>query len=175
MMLISLMTSNVMASIIFTQLNHPLAMTLLILMQTLLICLFTGLISQSFWFAYILFLVFLGGMLVLFIYITTLASNEMFNIPIKLLLISMSSSILLVMIIMLIDKSTISFMIMNADMNDTLNKMNVSYNESALSLTKLYNKPTDLITLMLVMYLFLTLIAIVTITDIFQGPLRQKN
>nr|WDE73811.1 NADH dehydrogenase subunit 6 [Stenopelmatus sp.] len=175
MLMISFMTSNLMTAIIFTQLNHPLAMTLLILIQTMLICLITGMISQSFWFSYILFLVFLGGMLVLFIYITALASNEMFNIPTKFLLITALILSMFIMTSMFIDKSFTSIMLTNSDTTTVINNMNLLDNESTLSLTKLYNKPTDFITLMLVMYLFLTLIAIVTITNIFQGPLRQKN
>lgn len=47
--------------------------------------------------------------------------------------------------------------------------------EAAPSLIKLFNQPTGLITLILVVYLLLTLIAVVKITRIFFGPLRQKN
>nr|YP_010610514.1 NADH dehydrogenase subunit 6 [Anabropsis maguanensis]WAP91029.1 NADH dehydrogenase subunit 6 [Anabropsis maguanensis] len=170
-----LMTSNMMIALIFTQLNHPLAMTLIILMQTLLICLMTGLISQSFWFSYILFLVFLGGMLVLFIYITSLASNEMFAIPTKFILLSLIILMILILTSLILDSSLINLNIINNDMNTTINNSLYLYNESTISLMKLYNNPTELITLMLVLYLFLTLIAIVKITNIFQGPLRQKN
>merc|ERR1712221_33590 len=66
-------------SLFFTRLSHPLAIGLALLSQTILICLITGLSSSSFWFSYILFLIFLGGMLVLFIYVTSLASNEIFK------------------------------------------------------------------------------------------------
>nr|ASK85593.1 NADH dehydrogenase subunit 6 [Anabropsis (Apteranabropsis) sp. QS-2017] len=170
-----LLTSNMTIALIFTQLNHPLAMTLIILMQTLLICLMTGLISQSFWFSYILFLVFLGGMLVLFIYITSLASNEMFIIPTKFILSSLSILTILSLLSFILDSSLINLNITNNDMNTSINNSMYLYNESTMSLMKLYNNPTELITLMLVLYLFLTLIAIVKITNIFQGPLRQKN
>nr|YP_009407572.1 NADH dehydrogenase subunit 6 [Anabropsis carli]ASA68846.1 NADH dehydrogenase subunit 6 [Anabropsis carli] len=171
----TLLMSNMMIALIFTQLNHPLAMTLIILMQTLLICLMTGLISQSFWFSYILFLVFLGGMLVLFIYITSLASNEMFAIPTKFILSSLIILMILISTSFILDSSLINLNIINNDMNTTINNSSYLYNESTISLMKLYNNPTELITLMLVLYLFLTLIAIVKITNIFQGPLRQKN
>nr|YP_010570225.1 NADH dehydrogenase subunit 6 [Anabropsis shii]UZF98282.1 NADH dehydrogenase subunit 6 [Anabropsis shii] len=170
-----LLMSNMMIALIFTQLNHPLAMTLIILLQTLLICLMTGLISQSFWFSYILFLVFLGGMLVLFIYITSLASNEMFIIPTKFILLSLSILMTFIFISCMLDSSLINLNITNNDMNSSINNSMYLYNESTMSLMKLYNNPTELITLMLVLYLFLTLIAVVKITNIFQGPLRQKN
>jgi NADH-ubiquinone oxidoreductase chain 6 len=63
-------------------------MGLVLLIQTLIVALLTGVLASSFWFSYILFLVFLGGMLVLFIYVTRLASNEMFSISAKSLLLT---------------------------------------------------------------------------------------
>jgi NADH-ubiquinone oxidoreductase chain 6 len=47
-------------------------------LQTIITFLIRGLINKRFWFQYILFIVFVGGMLVLFIYLTRLASNECF-------------------------------------------------------------------------------------------------
>nr|YP_009502954.1 NADH dehydrogenase subunit 6 [Pseudomegarcys japonica]AXG21557.1 NADH dehydrogenase subunit 6 [Pseudomegarcys japonica] len=161
-------------SLIFTQMSHPLAMGLILLVQTLCICLLTGFMTQSFWFSYILFLVFLGGLLVLFIYVTSLASNEMF---------SLSTATLSTMIILFGISGWLALAIdplfyltncLNTDMMEGFT-MNLYGEEASLSLTKLYNQPTGLITLMLVLYLFLTLIAVVKITCIFFGPLRQKN
>nr|QNV11699.1 NADH dehydrogenase subunit 6 [Rhamphomyia barbata] len=86
-MILSLMI--MISSFIFMQMNHPLAMGLMLLMQTFLICLITGLMTKSFWFSYILFLIFLGGMLVLFIYVTSLASNEMFSMSMNLMIFSL--------------------------------------------------------------------------------------
>jgi NADH-ubiquinone oxidoreductase chain 6 len=40
----------------------------------------TGLLADNFVYSYILFLVILGGVLVLFIYITSLVSNEVFSL-----------------------------------------------------------------------------------------------
>nr|YP_009349919.1 NADH dehydrogenase subunit 6 [Holochlora fruhstorferi]AQM40093.1 NADH dehydrogenase subunit 6 [Holochlora fruhstorferi] len=171
-MFLSLMPS-LFTSMILLLTNHPLAMTLTILIQTLLICLSLSTITQTFWFSYILFLVFLGGMLVLFIYITSLASNEMFSSflwPISLLLIFMT---LIFMLTMFIDLPLFNSSTHSADMY-TMTSTNFPYNESNYLLTKLYNIPTHLITIMLVSYLFLTLIAIVKITNIYLGPLRQK-
>nr|YP_010161944.1 NADH dehydrogenase subunit 6 [Tachycines zorzini]QRI61346.1 NADH dehydrogenase subunit 6 [Tachycines zorzini] len=171
MFMMIMMTMNIM----FMLANHPLTMTLIIIMQTLMICLSTGIIYQSFWFSYILFLVFLGGMLVLFIYITSLASNEMFKIPAWTLIIMMGMIVTIMFMYLIMDSSLSSSIINNIDMININNYMSTTYSESNLSLTKLYNNPSNLITLMLVMYLFLTLIVIVNITNIFKGPIRQKN
>ena len=44
--------------------------------------------------------------------------------------------------------------------------------ENSLSLNKLYNYPTNLLTILLINYLLITLIAVVKITKLFKGPLR---
>jgi NADH-ubiquinone oxidoreductase chain 6 len=46
--------------------------------------------------------------------------------------------------------------------------------ENSLILNKLYNFPVNLITILLIIYLFLTLIAVVKITNVFEGPLRPN-
>nr|QXT45718.1 NADH dehydrogenase subunit 6 [Afronurus yixingensis] len=156
----------------FTSMSHPLAMGLVLLCQTLLMALFTGLLAPSFWFSYILFLVFLGGMLVLFIYVTSLASNEMFSI---------SSQTMLMILVMGGLLGLFSLI------NDPLSWLSPEISEQILQpqsqlisdlsnlLLKLYSSPSYFLTLLLVSYLFLTLIAVVTITQIFEGPLRSKN
>nr|AVN67642.1 NADH dehydrogenase subunit 6 [Parcoblatta divisa] len=164
MMIMSLST---LLSVLFTQMNHPLAMGLILLIQTVMISIITGLLSQSFWFSYVLFLIFLGGMLILFIYVTSLASNEMFFMSMK---ISISSIFII----------TFSFIILYLFKNlfiqnqETLNFW-MNNNPLYTSITKLYNQPTSIITILLASYLFLTLIAVVKITNIFSGPLRQMN
>lgn len=66
--------------LVFINLNHPIRLGLVLIFHTLLIRAITGLAGGNFWFSYVLFLVFLGGVLVLFIYITRLASNEQFTV-----------------------------------------------------------------------------------------------
>nr|AVN68362.1 NADH dehydrogenase subunit 6 [Opisthoplatia orientalis]QKK69187.1 NADH dehydrogenase subunit 6 [Opisthoplatia orientalis] len=159
-----MMMSSTLA-MIFTQMNHPLAMGLILLLQTVMIVIITGLLTQSFWFSYILFLIFLGGMLVLFIYVTSLASNEMFSLSNKLLLFMMC--MLPIMFYLFYSMS------MNL-MNQEVMQFMFYNNMTNLPLIKLYNFPTSIITIMLASYLFLTLIAVVSITNIFKGPLRHS-
>nr|YP_010866017.1 NADH dehydrogenase subunit 6 [Cerapanorpa brevicornis]WGT92302.1 NADH dehydrogenase subunit 6 [Cerapanorpa brevicornis] len=166
---------SIIFSFIFTQMSHPLAMGLILLTQTLLICMISGLLTKTFWFSYILFLVFLGGMLILFIYMTSLASNEMFTFSFKLTFMMIFMIMILITMFFIIDQNLWLFNFMNFDM-EIMNKMSfLNMNENSLNLTKLYNFPTSFITIMLINYLFLTLIVIVKITNIFYGPLRQKN
>nr|WGO58104.1 NADH dehydrogenase subunit 6 [Rhabdoblatta saussurei] len=160
-----LMIISTLLALTFTQMNHPLAMGLILLIQTVMITIITGMLTQSFWFSYILFLIFLGGMLVLFIYVTSLASNEMFSISTKMFLF-----MLFMIPIMGLILYKINPMLMN---QETTNYM-IHNNMTSMSLIKLYNLPTSIITIMLASYLFLTLIVVVKITNIFKGPLRHS-
>nr|UOU85198.1 NADH dehydrogenase subunit 6 [Empis stercorea] len=162
------------SSFIFMQMNHPLAMGLMLLIQTFLICLITGLLTKTFWFSYILFLIFLGGMLVLFIYVTSLASNEMFSLSLNLMIYAMLILMMTIFMMFIMDKMNIIATLMNNEMNEIYN-LNSFMNENIFNLNKLYNFPTNLLTLLLINYLLITLIAIVKITNVFYGPLRTMN
>nr|QCC23957.1 NADH dehydrogenase subunit 6 [Bactrocera dorsalis] len=174
MMQLFLYSSTLISSLIFIQMNHPLAMGLMLLIQTLQICLITGLMAKSFWFSYVLFLIFLGGMLVLFIYVTSLASNEMFSLSMKLTTICMMIMLTTTLIATFLDKMSTSSFIQNLEMQPLYN-FNLTVSENSLSLHKLYNCPTNFITILLMNYLLITLIAVVKITKLFYGPLRQMN
>uniref|UniRef100_UPI0031F3D19D NADH dehydrogenase subunit 6 n=1 Tax=Saropogon luteus TaxID=468801 RepID=UPI0031F3D19D len=157
---------------IFIQMIHPLALGLMLLVQTLLICLISGLLTSTFWFSYILFLIFLGGMLVLFIYVTSLASNEMFSLSMKSMMISMIMLFVFIIMYMMTDKTLLISFLENNDMK-TMN-FYITNKENMMNLIKLYNFPTNLVMIMMINYLFITLIASVNITNVFYGPLRQN-
>nr|AIW65000.1 NADH dehydrogenase subunit 6 [Celenna sp. MT-2014] len=162
-------------SIIMIFLNHPLSIGLMILLQTLLMCLISGMLIKTYWYSYILFLTFLGGLLVLFIYVSSVASNELFNLSFKIKMIIILLILLLIMnqIYMILYKN-LNWMNLSNNMsnNDNLMKMTFFNNENKINLNKLYNNHTYLMMMMLMIYLFISLIAIVKITNIFYGPLR---
>nr|QLY90094.1 NADH dehydrogenase subunit 6 [Metalimnobia quadrinotata] len=165
---------SIIISFMFMNMKHPLALGITLLFQTFLICLISGSFSKTFWFSYVLFLIFLGGMLVLFIYVTALASNEMFSLSMKLIFIGSLMMILVLFLLMFIDSMLISSFLMNMEMNINTNAYNF-IQENSTNLNKLYNFPTNIITLLMINYLFLTLIIIVKITNNFNGPLRSNN
>nr|UUJ36911.1 NADH dehydrogenase subunit 6 [Epeorus dayongensis] len=167
-----LLSLSLIVGFTFITMTHPLAMGLILLCQTLLIALITGLLAPSFWFSYVLFLVFLGGMLVLFIYVTSLASNEMFSISAQTMIFSSFFMIIIITATYFNDPSlwTLTNYSDQTQLLDWINPQPTFH-----LLVKLYNHPTHFLTLLLVLYLFLTLIAVVTITQIFAGPLRSKN
>lgn len=146
----------------------------MLLVQTIIIRIMSGIIIKTFWFSYVLFLVFVGGILVLFIYVTSLASNEIFNISIKIICISLCLLFITNFIFLFLDKSLNLFLFSSHDIIN-LDLIKSFYQENLLTINKLYNFPINLITIILIVYLFLTLVAVVKITNIFEGPLRPKH
>nr|AYM84957.1 NADH dehydrogenase subunit 6 [Abracris sp. OR222] len=157
----------------FMKLNHPMSMMLFIILQTILIGLMTGTLMESFWLSYILFLTFLGGMLVLFIYITSIASNEMFYPKSINMIIMFTMCIIISIIFIFLDMTMLIDMFKNTEILSINNTIN--FQEMSSSLEKLYNKPMFITTMMMMVYLFLALLAVVKITNINQGPIRKMS
>ena len=125
-------------------------------------------INYNFWFSYILFLIIVGGILILFIYITRVASDEKFKFSIK-----------IIIFFTIIFLSFISFIIRNLphlSINNKILKLRDSARDIGveLSINKILNLPSNILFIILIIYLFITIIAIVKITNIKSGPLRQK-
>nr|YP_010958786.1 NADH dehydrogenase subunit 6 [Circobotys aurealis]WNB40534.1 NADH dehydrogenase subunit 6 [Circobotys aurealis] len=156
--------------------NNPLSMGLMILIQTLLSCMISSMIIKTYWFSYILFLTFLGGLLVLFIYVSSIASNEIFKTSffMNIYLIFNMFLIILMSMMFMNNLSWMNININNLEMNNFFNMFLFLNNENKINLAKLYNNQTFMIMIMLIIYLFITLIAIVKITNIFYGPLRSS-
>jgi NADH-ubiquinone oxidoreductase chain 6 len=109
--------------------------------------------------------VFVGGILVLFIYVTSLASNKIFSLSTK--------------IIVVITTITPGIIIIESHINRNRKEI-IRYEtvitEEIITITrKLYNQPKGIITILLALYLLLTLIVVVKITNISKGPLRQNK
>nr|AYP72669.1 NADH dehydrogenase subunit 6 [Colasposoma sp. EMHAU-15070314] len=146
----------------FLLLKHPLSMGFMIILMTILISLTTGMLNLNFWFSYILFLVLIGGMLILFIYMTSIASNEKFKFSGKMLIINlMISSILLI-----ISENSIFVKMKNYNFisNEMENMTNLKYFSTSMTM----------ILISAMIYLLITLIMIVKMTKKDKGPIRQK-
>nr|QYA18183.1 NADH dehydrogenase subunit 6 [Isoscelipteron pectinatum] len=164
---------SLMISLNFIKMNHPLSMGLNLMIQTIIISLICGMMNYTYWFSYILFLIMIGGMLVLFIYVTSLASNELFSFSSN-NLITMSVTFILIMLILMLMKENNSLLLMNTEIMKYL-PMNIFNEENSFNLIKIYNNPTMNITLLMINYLLLTLIIVVKITNINYGSLRKTN
>nr|APX40886.1 NADH dehydrogenase subunit 6 [Psylliodes hispanus] len=157
-----------MNTLMFIMLNHPLTCGLILLIQTIMISILSGLMNYTFWYSYILFLIMVGGMLILFIYMTSIASNEKFKFNQNI----MYSLMIMMMIMILLMFMDLYYMNYFFNIHDMKN-MNLNFNNN-LSLKKYFNYPNFNLMFMMILYLFITLIAVVKITNNSYGPLRQK-
>nr|YP_010160577.1 NADH dehydrogenase subunit 6 [Grapsus albolineatus]QRH17760.1 NADH dehydrogenase subunit 6 [Grapsus albolineatus]UKS08548.1 NADH dehydrogenase subunit 6 [Grapsus albolineatus] len=153
------------SSILFTQLSHPLAMGLTLLTQTVLVSITVGLSTYSFWTSYILFLVFLGGMLVLFIYVASIASNQAFFFSFSMMMAFIAVA-LLSSIFIFLDPLTVS-----NPSSLPASSMDL-FSSTPFIISWIYNSPSMTFTIFVISYLLLTLIVVVKIVSLFKGPLR---
>nr|YP_009940461.1 NADH dehydrogenase subunit 6 [Luciola unmunsana]QNZ92077.1 NADH dehydrogenase subunit 6 [Luciola unmunsana] len=158
----------IMTTIMFMFITHPLSMGMILLTQTLLISMWTGFLSMNFWYSYILFIIMVGGMLILFIYMTSVASNEKFSYS-KILMIIMILMTTTSIIMMIKDQLYSSMNSMNSEMVNFKNKFLFK-----LSLNKFYMMPMMLISMSMIIYLLMAMIAVVKITNLKSGPLRKN-
>nr|BBE15846.1 NADH dehydrogenase subunit 6 [Eumeta variegata] len=165
-----------MISIIMFFLNNPLSMGLMLLIQTMMVCFITGLMMNTYWFSYILFLTFLGGLLIMFIYVASIASNELFQISLNniIYMITFINFTLLIMIL----KNFMNLKFLNLSFNEEMHNLYYNYlffnNENKMNLCKLYNSQTYSLMTIMIIYLFITLLSTVKISNAFEGPLRSN-
>nr|YP_009073579.1 NADH dehydrogenase subunit 6 [Aeolesthes oenochrous]BAP59129.1 NADH dehydrogenase subunit 6 [Aeolesthes oenochrous] len=157
-----------MLSSIFLFLNHPLSLGLILLIQTIAVSLLSGLMNLNYWFSYIIFLIMVGGMLVLFIYMTSVASNEKFKFSSKLFILALVFLLLTFILIM-----TDQFFMSNNLHTFELTNQNLPPSNK-LTTSKYMNWPSSSIMFTIISYLLLTMISVVKITTVEYGPLRQK-
>nr|ACJ69415.1 NADH dehydrogenase subunit 6 [Aphelocheirus ellipsoideus] len=162
------MMNLMMLSLIFPFMKHPLSMGLILILQTMMVSIVTGIMMNSFWFSYILFIILLGGALVLFIYMASIASNEKFNFSFKIMMF----------MIMMIFISIMLYTNMDEILNNKIWSMKISpmsENEQLTTLIKLFNSQSMMLTIMMVIYLLVTMIAITNVVNTFEGPMRSKS
>nr|ASS30699.1 NADH dehydrogenase subunit 6 [Stemonopa insignis] len=158
-------------SILFLRLPHPLTAGLTLLIQTTLIAPSSGLILKSFWFGYILFLIFLGGMLVLFIYVASLAPNEQFKFNTKMLMSATLFSLTLILTLIILDPILLTnkTMLPPSSISTDL-KANITSSITSF----IYNNSSAMSTFFIISYLLLALLIVVKVVSVFSKPLRTS-
>nr|APX40743.1 NADH dehydrogenase subunit 6 [Smaragdina reyi] len=165
MLLIMLMLSSIM----FCLMKHPLTLGLVLLTQTILIALSSGIMNMNFWFSYIVFLIMIGGMLVLFTYMTSIASNEKFSFSYKTFIVISLMLIMMTTILWLTDP------LIPHSLTEMIELKSVpAIKNPDLFMNKYMNYPHGMIYLLMIIYLLITLIAIVKIAMKMESPLRQN-
>nr|YP_010557137.1 NADH dehydrogenase subunit 6 [Ceriodaphnia cornuta]UYS92825.1 NADH dehydrogenase subunit 6 [Ceriodaphnia cornuta] len=153
--------------LLFPLLNHPLSMGLNILILTILFSVSMSMEMSNTWISYALVLVLLGGLLVIFIYVSLLASNELFKSNNYTFILISSVVFLFTLFFLLTNLHEFSSSSSNFRPFQDLNLQNYEW------LSQLYSLELWSLTSLLIMYLLLTLIAVVSITKNDFSSLRS--
>nr|YP_010736842.1 NADH dehydrogenase subunit 6 [Macropsis hainanensis]WEP24716.1 NADH dehydrogenase subunit 6 [Macropsis hainanensis] len=158
-MLLKMMT---ILSIVLPSMKTPMSMGTVLLIQTIFSTIVMNKMMLNSWFPMITFIMMIGGMMILFMYMSSIASNEKFKMNLNLTLMT---------IILMI--WTEELMLQN-QINETEMIMNMKTQES-ISMMKLYNNKSMFLTVFMVLILLLTMISVSKIVLFHKGPLRMKT
>nr|WRQ18196.1 NADH dehydrogenase subunit 6 [Igerna wilsoni] len=138
----------------------PMSMGISLLIQTMMMILIMNKMMTSSWFIMITFLMMIGGLLIIFTYMSSIASNEKFKLNFK-------SLYLIMIMLMMFDEMMIEEQIIEKQelLEEKFEK---------ISLMKMYSK-TMTLTMMMILFLLLSMISIAKIVKLHEGPLRPKN
>lgn len=143
-------------SVIIIFIKHPLRIGIILIAQTLVIAITTGIIVKTFFFSYIVTIIIIRGALVLFIYMARVASNEKFNPSIK------------IAIIFIITIAT-TWIIKTSEIHHNIQRQEIKI------VVKIFNITNAFITIIIILYLLFTIITASRIANIKEGPLRIKT
>nr|YP_010268785.1 NADH dehydrogenase subunit 6 [Halobates proavus]UIG88087.1 NADH dehydrogenase subunit 6 [Halobates proavus] len=153
----------IMMATIMMMLKHPLSMGFNLILITFISSIMMSIWMKYTWYSYILVLVMLGGMLVLFMYMASIASNEIMKFSFKILITMIMTMIIT---LTLLKEEMLSY---NSIIIQTLD------GQQNMSMMKLFNTKSSIITIMMALYLLMTMIYVIFITNTFEGPMRKKN
>nr|YP_009373450.1 NADH dehydrogenase subunit 6 [Echyridella menziesii]AQT38533.1 NADH dehydrogenase subunit 6 [Echyridella menziesii] len=141
---------------------HPLPMGLMILSLAFTTCLLLS--STSPWYAYMLFFIFIGGMLVMFTYIASLSPN------ITLLVNTQPTILLLTMIILIILTTKMQPQIMR-----TTTELKSETSSTTQFISLLYYDNTSMMLLLLAAILLIMMVLVVKLCSTMAGTLRPYH
>nr|YP_010736907.1 NADH dehydrogenase subunit 6 [Pediopsoides anchorides]WEP24781.1 NADH dehydrogenase subunit 6 [Pediopsoides anchorides] len=149
-------------SIILPIMKTPLSMGTTLIMQTIMATMLMNKMMLTAWFPMVTFLMMIGGMMVLFMYMSSIAANEKFKM-------NLNMTIMLILMIIITEE-----FLMENQINEKQKMMYMEIQET-YSMLKLYNKKSMMITMFLVMFLLLTMVSVSKIVLHHKGPLRMKT
>nr|AXI98607.1 NADH dehydrogenase subunit 6 [Pseudoniphargus longipes] len=158
---------SIFLSMMFLLESSPLFLSLIIITQIITLALIISLFTMSSWFSFMLMMIYLSGMMIVFIYVSSMASNELFYINTRMLPLFLIMSIVF------------TFLFFNSDMqmpSNSLNFLDLNLTQiSTLKTMKMYSKSLFMMTILLIIYLLFAMIMVVKNSSFSSGPLRSAK
>nr|YP_010235831.1 NADH dehydrogenase subunit 6 [Youtuus erythrus]QTD82449.1 NADH dehydrogenase subunit 6 [Youtuus erythrus] len=146
-------------------LKHPISLGSTLMIQTILICNYLSSNFESSWYSYIIFITIIGGMMVMFMYMSSIASNEKFNM--------IKMKFMFMIIILTITILTLEKYKMNLISKMEEKKIIFHEIEETKSTFKFFNFNKMNITTLMMIILLISMISITNISSSFEGPLKK--
>nr|AXI98685.1 NADH dehydrogenase subunit 6 [Pseudoniphargus pityusensis] len=154
-------------SLMFLLESSPLFLSVMIILQTITLALIITLYTMSSWFSFMLLMIYLSGMMIIFIYVSSMASNEFFRFNTRLLPLMTILSFTFILLIY----TSISF-----KPAESLNFMDLNLTQiSTLKTMKMYSSSLFTMTILLIIYLLLAMIMVVKNSSFSEGPMRSAK
>nr|AZL93293.1 NADH dehydrogenase subunit 6 [Hyposoter sp. ZJUH_2016018] len=149
---------------------HPLKMILILMFITMIISLKMNLLMKS-WMNFFIFLIMIGGLMVIFMYITSLNNNSLMKFNLFNIIKNLFKLMILLMFLIYMFKNEILFTNNQDSWNLNINLIEEKNNFSMMKLFNIYKIPL----IFIMLYLYFTLICIMNICYKLKIPLRQIN
>lgn len=151
----------------------PINLIIILITITFLICFKINLFIKSL-IPFILFLIIIGGLIIIYIYITSLSNNEFSSFNLKILLINILK-ILPFIIIFLIFIYKSSHLIINKNNLIYLNSELILISKNNIYLNIIYKEFNNKSSFYIILYLYYSIICIINICYKLKAPLRQLS
>nr|DAZ91313.1 TPA_asm: ND6 [Baikalogammarus pullus] len=155
-------------SIFFVLSKTPITSAFLVALHALLVAIYTYTAMLTSWYSFILVMVYIGAMMVIFAYVSSLASNDFLFLKISWPWLALSALAFL----------TSSFTLISSPgmLKTPLTHTNFSDPDlTSLSIYKTYGVYTLPLTVFLVLYLLIVLIVVAALTSNSKGPLKAHQ
>nr|AZZ89060.1 NADH dehydrogenase subunit 6 [Plectoderini sp. SX-2018] len=155
-----------MNSFISPFMKHPLSLGFFLMMQTIFMCMHSSMLMSSSWYGYIMFITMIGGLMIMFMYMSSIASNEKFY------MINNKINLIILMTILIL-----MFTNKDSTLEETTkmmeNKILIINNEEMKSTSKFMMKYKSNLTIITMVTLLITMISVTNISSTFEGPLKK--
>lgn len=148
---------------------HPITLIIFLLLYTSIVCLIISIWKDNFIFSIIIFLIIIRGILIIFLYFSSLISNEQFKFSIN--FFSLRRIIFNIIILLYLSPLFISNLSSSYPMDI---KPLYNINQSLFNnITKIYLYPYNNLTIICILFLLISLFLIIKICSIKSSSLRK--
>nr|YP_009051646.1 NADH dehydrogenase subunit 6 [Sitobion avenae]AII03067.1 NADH dehydrogenase subunit 6 [Sitobion avenae] len=163
-MLKIILLTNLIMAIMLTMMKSPISSNLIILIQTMTLTMMINLINKTSWISFMVFILYIGGLMIIFLYISSIAFNELnINKNYK----NMIYKLIFMCFMLFYFKLFLNM--------ENMNYENKFMFEDNFYLLNMFMLPNNIMIYMIMFILFFMLILIIWMLKINKGPIRQKN